>query len=74
MKLRLLPHWRAVILRAWSMRFMAAATLFSGIEAAVPYLDGVLPISRGAFGLLAFGATAAAMVSRVVAQSNLPEE
>lgn len=73
MKLQLDPQWREILKRAWSIRFMAAATLFAGLEAAVPFLEDVLPVDRGTFAALAFVATAGAMASRVIAQRNLTE-
>ena len=62
--MKLIPNWRAVLTRAWSNRFMAAAILFGGIDAATPYLYGVLPIPDKLFALLAALASIAALISR----------
>ena len=35
MTIKLLDDWRAVLKRAWSVRFNAAATVFGGAEVAV---------------------------------------
>lgn len=72
LRLRLHANWRDVLRRAWSLRFMAASVVFSALEVAFPYLDGVLPVGRGTFGLLSGLCTAAAAVSRLCVQKNLP--
>jgi hypothetical protein len=66
-----LPHWKRVLKRAWSIRLNAAAIVLTGLEMAVPYLDGVLPIPRGAFGALAGLVSMAAIYARIVQQNNL---
>lgn len=72
-RLRLYTNWLTILTKAWSMRLMGLSIAFSALEAAFPYLDGVLPVERGTFGLLSALATAAAAVSRLVAQKSLPE-
>ena len=74
--MRLVGNWREVLAQAWSVRLMALAAVFSGLEIAVPLLDGVLPVSKGAFALLSFATLAAAFVTRLLAQRglSLPEE
>lgn len=67
----LIPNWRDVIKKAWSMRLMALAGALSGAEVALPYLDGLLPIPPGIFAALTFITVGAAWVSRLVAQQNL---
>ena len=42
--MELIPHWRRVLKRAWSIRFMAAAFVFSSLELVLPAFDGALPI------------------------------
>lgn len=69
----LLPNWRAVLLRAWSIKFMLAAALFSGLEVALPLMRDVFPLDPGGFAALAFITTAAAFISRLVAQRNTHE-
>ncbi len=44
--MRLIPDWRRVLARAWSIRLLALLILFSGLEVALPFFDGTLPISR----------------------------
>ena len=67
----LVANWRRVLSRAWSVRFILLAALFSGAEIALPYLDGYLPIGRGVFAALTFAATAGAFAARLVAQSSV---
>ena len=67
----LIPEWREVLRKAWSLRLMALAGLLSGLEVAMPYLDGILPIPTGLFAAASGLIVAAAFVSRLVAQSSL---
>lgn len=69
--MKLVPNWRRVLRYAWSVRLLTIAFFLSGLEAAVPFLDGVLPIPRGAFALLAFVATGGAFVARLIAQQSV---
>jgi hypothetical protein len=63
------PDWRAVLRRAWSVRFMLLAALLSGFEIVVPILFVDLP--RLPFAALSFGAVVAAFIARLVAQKGL---
>jgi hypothetical protein len=70
-------NWPEILRKAWSIRFILAAGLLSGLEIIVPLLPHLIPIPRGTFAVLSFFATAAAFVARLVAQQNLnpePEE
>lgn len=69
--MKLIPDWRDVLKKAWSLRLMALAGLLSGLEVAMPYLDGILPIPTGIFAALSGLIVAAAFVSRLIAQSSL---
>lgn len=71
---RLVWNWRAILKRAWSMRFMYIAVIFSGLEVALPLLDGLLPIHRGWFAALCGVSVMIAMVARVVMQRGVHEE
>lgn len=66
-----LPHWRQVLLRAWSIRIQVAELLVIGVDVAFPYFDGVLPIPRTAFGAIAGVLTIAAIYARTIQQKNL---
>jgi hypothetical protein len=67
----LIPNWRDVAKKAWSMRLMALAGLLSGAEVALPYLDGLLPIPPGVFAVLTLITVGAAFVARLVVQQSL---
>lgn len=66
----LLPNWREVLVRAWSIRFMIAAGIFSGLEFALPYIEPIFPLDPGVFAALAFVATAGGVISRLIAQRD----
>lgn len=66
-----IADWRAVLRHAWSVRLIALSILLSGLEAAVQFLHGVLPVSDGTFALLAFLTTTAALVVRFIAQRKV---
>lgn len=72
--MQLLPNWWDVLKRAWSIRLMIIAAVLSGIEIALPLLDGVIDIPRGLFAAASGITTAAAFVARLVAQENIPHE
>ncbi len=69
--MRLVYNWRAVVMHAWSSRFMYITIILCGLEIAVPFLDGVLPIPRGLFAALAGVTSAAAAYARIVFQSKV---
>ena len=67
----LVANWRRVLRCAWSIRLMIVAGLLSGVEIALPLLDGYLPIPRGLFAALSAATTCAAFVARLLAQKDL---
>lgn len=67
--MQLAPDWREILRRAWSVRFIAAAALLSGLEIILPLFVDALP--RGVFAALSFVTVAAALVARIVAQQDL---
>jgi len=69
--LSLVPNWRKVVRYGWSFRFAALSFVLSMLEVAFPYFDGVLPVGRGTFGLLAGLVTGASMASRLIAQTTV---
>lgn len=72
--MRLLPNWRAVLTRAWSVRLMVLAFVLTVLEVALPLLDGYLPIPPYTFAVLSGLATAGAFVARLIAQQNISGE
>lgn len=71
---RLVRDWRWVLRHSWSVRLLGLAFLFSGVETAMPFLQGVLPIPQWLFGALAGVATGGAFVARLVAQKQMKVE
>lgn len=69
--MQLLPDWRAVLRHAWSVRLIILAGLFSGVEVALPFLDGVLDVPAGVFAALSAVATCGAFITRIIAQKEL---
>lgn len=69
---QLTDDWKVVLRHAWSVRFIAAAALLSGVEFVLPIFMDNPPISRGAFAVLAFLASIAAAIARFVAQKEVP--
>lgn len=47
---------------------MALAIVLSGIETALPFMEGLLPVPRGIFGALSGLVTASALLARFKAQ------
>jgi hypothetical protein len=68
----LLPEWRHVLRRAWSMRLMLLAGLLSGCEAVLPMFSDSIP--RGVFAGLTMAVIPLAMWARVVAQKGLRDD
>lgn len=68
--MKLLPDWRDVLRRAWSVRLMILAGLLSGVEVILPYFAESLP--RGLFAGLSILVIAGAFVARILAQKGLP--
>lgn len=68
--MQLIPNWRGVLRRAWSIRLILLGGALSGLEAALPLVDW-LPVPPGVFAALSFLVTAAAFVARLLAQSSL---
>ena len=67
-----IPNWHAVLTRAWSVRLMILAALFSGIETALSLLSAdMLGLPPGIFAALASMATSAALIARFVAQKGV---
>jgi hypothetical protein len=72
--LRFKPHWPQIVLRAWSIRFLALAGLLSGLEAAFSMVGQYLPLGNAALATVTFFLVVAACIARLVAQKNLSEE
>ncbi|WP_342361424.1 hypothetical protein [Terrarubrum flagellatum] len=71
--MRLHHNWRRILARAWSVRFMAAAAIFTGLEAALPLFTDDPPIGRSAMAAVTLAVTVGAFASRLVAQKGMDE-
>ncbi|TWD58073.1 hypothetical protein FB480_101828 [Agrobacterium vitis] len=68
----LVNNWRQVLKRAWSVRLIVAAGIFSGAEVFLPLIDGYVDMPRGLFAALSGFTGAAAVISRLLVQKDLP--
>ncbi|WP_299812453.1 hypothetical protein [uncultured Roseibium sp.] len=69
--MHLVPNWRTVLQRAWTVRLMILAVLLSGEEVALPFLGDF--IAPGWFAALSALTVAAAFVARILAQRNMKD-
>lgn len=67
----MIHNWRAVLRYAWSVRLLALAALLSGIEIGLTIAGYKLPLPDLARALLYAAVTAAAFVTRLLAQSKV---
>jgi GH24 family phage-related lysozyme (muramidase) len=67
--MRLLPDWRAVLTRAWSIRLILLAAVLSGLEVALPLLPWA--VHPGVFAALAGAVSATALLARLLVQRDL---
>ena len=68
----LLPDWKNIVRKAWSVRLGALAALLSGIEVVLPLFADAFP--RNLFAGLSFVAVVGAMVARIVVQPKMRDE
>jgi hypothetical protein len=69
----LVPNWRAVLRRAWSIRLLLLAGALSGLEVALA-LMGAATIPTGTFAALSGVVTMAALIARLLAQKGITDE
>lgn len=69
--MKLVPDWRRVLARAWSIRLITIAFVLTTAEVALPLADGLLPIPPGTFAVLSGLATAAAFCARLIVQKSV---
>jgi hypothetical protein len=65
----LLPEWKRVVRRAWSVRLSIIAAILSGVEVVLPLFVDAMP--RNLFASLSFLAIVGATLARVVAQPRM---
>ena len=69
--MKLIPHWRRVLTRAWSVRLVILAGLLSGGEVVLQIFGESLPLSDIARAGLYFVVTTLALILRFVAQPGV---
>lgn len=70
-RVNLIPDWRRVLSKAWSIRLAAVAALLSGCEVVLPLFGDAIP--RNIFAVLSFLAVVGAMIARLVAQKEFSQ-
>lgn len=70
--MKLIDNWRAVLIRAWSVRLIAIAALLTGIEALFGLMDArLMGLPDGIFAAVASAVSASALAARLIAQNGL---
>lgn len=69
--MKFIDDWKRVARKAWSIRLMLLAGILSAGEVAVPMLDGVVDMPRGAFAAVSGLLTMAALIARLTAQRSM---
>jgi hypothetical protein len=67
----LAPRWKQILLRAHSIRAMAAVVVLEGLNVAWPYVQGYIPVSELTLGLIAMALSMAAIYFRLSYQPGL---
>ena len=70
--MKLIPNWRKVLERAWSVRLMYVAALLTGCEAILPLVGDIMP--RGIFAALTFFVVMGALAARFMLQQELHDD
>lgn len=70
--MRLKDNWKALLLKAWSVRLILIAGILTGLEIALPLMQGLIPwMPPGVFAALSGLASGGALVARVLTQNNI---
>jgi len=69
---KLIPDYKKVLRKAWSIRLMVLAGFLSGVEVVLSFTDVGLPLPY--FAALSGLVTMAAFVTRLLAQSSMNED
>lgn len=72
----LLPDWKLVVKKAWSVRFMALAAVLSGLEsvAAIAGDSIAKQFPAGLYAAIVGVITALALVARILAQNEAKDD
>jgi len=69
-KPKLIPDWKRVLRRAWSIRLMLLAGLLSGLEAILPIVMDFVPWPRWVASTVISLVVGLAFVTRLMAQQD----
>lgn len=73
--MKLIPEWKRILRRAWSMRLMLLAGLLTGCEAVINVVGADwLPLPKWVRMLLILGVIGGAFVARLVAQKGMDDD
>lgn len=67
--MNLIPDWKRIIRRAWSVRLVMLSGVLAGAEVVLPLFVDAMP--RNVFALLSMAAAVGGTVARVVAQPKM---
>jgi hypothetical protein len=67
---RLLPDWKRIMRRAWSIKLMILAGLLSGLEAILPIVMDAIPWPRWLASTVISLVVGLAFVTRLMAQQD----
>lgn len=70
-KTKLLENHKRILKKSWSIKWAAAAAIFSGAEVILPLFADVIP--RNTFAIISFICVAAAIWTRLLTQSKDPD-
>lgn len=67
--MNLIPRWKKILIKAWSVRLMLLAALLSGIEVALPFFVDDFP--KGVAAGLSLAVTFSALIARIIVQKDV---
>ena len=72
----LLPDWKDILKKAWSVRLLIVAGVLSGVEVALQILEPTAAVTmpKGVFAALSGLVTAGALFARVIAQNGVEND
>lgn len=71
--MRLVTNWFDVLRRAWSVRLFVLLAFLGGLDAAWPFISGLLPFPAWVLAVLTILVAGLGIVARVVTQKGLSE-
>jgi hypothetical protein len=69
--MNLIPDWKRVLRKAWSLRLMLLAAVLSGVEVVLPFFTAAVP--PGVFAAVSFVVVAAAFMARLTVQKSMEQ-